>query len=107
MLLQVWRKKKSRNKKTQLAAKRISRAYVDSRFASPSGEFEIPGEEAQLGQDARCWLGEFSCVNSWGKIDDTNCLFYIKERVGASTPVDRVVPLTKGPADIDSLALDF
>ena len=90
-----------------MAAKHISRVYVDSRFALPSGEFEIPGEEVQLGQDARCWLGEVSCVNSWDTIDDTNCLFYMRERASTSVAVDRIIALTKGPADVDSLALDL
>ena len=56
-----------------------------------------------LDRSNRVWLGEFSTIASWDTIDNANNLMYIIEQLdGVLSP--RIVQVTTGPHDLDSLA---
>lgn len=86
--------------------KQTTRIYLDSRYALPDGSFEIPGGGIECDPTDRVWLSEFSTVASWVTIDTTNQNLYVIEQTvpGEAVWNKRIVVLTPGPHDMDSLA---
>jgi hypothetical protein len=82
---------------------RVSKVFLDSRYALPDGSIEIPGGGLLLQPTNRCWLAEFSTVASWGTIDSTNNILYVVEP-GSQL---RAVSLSFGVHDLDSLATEI
>ena len=88
----------------RLGGDRVTKIFLDSRYALADGSIEIPGG-VLLEPTNRVWLGEFSCVSSWDTIDSTNNRLYVEERVPAVPAVyRRVVIIPSGVYDVDSLA---
>jgi hypothetical protein len=89
--------------------KQATRIYLDSRYALPDGSFEIPGGGIECDPTDRVWLSEFSTVASWHTIDDTNRFMYVIEQTtpGVAAWNKRVIGLSTGPHDMDSLATDI
>ena len=87
----------------RLGGERITKVFLDSRYALPDGSLQIPGGGVLLDPDNRCWLGEFSTVASWGTIDATNNILYVQEQT-TGAPNNRAIALPTGPHDMDSLA---
>ncbi len=83
--------------------KQATRIYLDSRFALSDGSFEIPGGGIECDPTDRVWLSEFSTVASWHSVDMTNQVLYVIEQTTTSWNM-RVVPVSTGPHDMDSLA---
>ena len=88
--------------------KQATRVYLDSRFALPDGSLEIPGG-FECDPSDRVWLSEFSTVASWHTVDDTNQFMYVIEQTvpGEAVWNRRLVVLSPGPHDMDSLAEDI
>ena len=88
--------------------KQATRIYLDSRYALPDGTIEIPGGGIECDPNDKVWLSEFSTVASWHTVDDTNQFMYVIEQTvpGEAAWNRRLVLLTPGPHDVDSLAAD-
>jgi len=77
---------------------RVSKLFLDSRYALPDGSFEVPGDALEMHPNSRCWLGEFTCVASWNTIDQTN-----RELVVVEGTVPRTIYIPMGVHDLSSL----
>lgn len=88
----IYHKEKTMNQRA------VTKVFLDSRYASPNGLFEIPGEALILEPTSRCWLGEFTCVASWDTIDATNDTVTVNEM-----GINRILYIPHGPHDVDSL----
>ena len=88
--------------------KQATRIYLDSRYALPDGTIEIPGG-IECDPNDKVWLSEFSTVASWHTVDDTSQFMCVIEQTvpGEAAWSRRLVPLTPGPHDVDSLAADI
>ncbi len=83
--------------------------YLDSRHALPDGTVEIPGGGIECDPNDKVWLSEVSTVASWHTVGDTNQFMYVIEQTapGEAAWNRRVVVLSPGPHDMDSLAEDM
>ena len=64
----------------RLGGDRVTKIFLDSRYALADGSIEIPGG-LLLEPTNKCCLGEFSCVSSWDTIDSTNNRLYVEEKL--------------------------
>ncbi len=79
-----------------------TRIYLDSRYALPDGTIEIPGGGIECDP-------EFSTVASWHTVDDASQFMYVIEQTvpGVAAWNRRLVVLSPGPHDMDSLAAEI
>lgn len=78
----------------------VSKVFLDSRYHTQDGRFEIPGEALLLNPTSRIWLGEFTCVAAWATIDSSNDLMIVREGPGNTA---REIFIPRGPHDLNSL----
>ena len=85
---------------------RITKVFLDSRYALSDGSIQIPGGGVQFDPSNKCWLGEFSTVASWDTIDAANNILYVQE-LSTGAPNNRAIALTTGPRDMESLTVEL
>ena len=80
--------------------------YIDSRYrasGSPSNfEYELP-ETVELPKNTRAFITEFTSVNNWDTISQSNNQMYVVEELDIATQVPRVLTITQNPYDTDRL----
>ena len=84
----------------------VRKLYIDSRFATKgnSSKFEVDlGESLTLPKDTVAYITSALIPCAWDTVDESNRNFYILERSSASTFKGRIVQLTVGPHDSESL----
>ena len=87
------------------APRHVSKLFLDSRYALPDGTFVVPGGEALLlTEDTKVWLQDFTCINCFDTLDDTNRNLYIWEELGGSW---RIEQLPAGPTDLETLRVNL
>ncbi len=83
---------------------RVTKVFLDSRYALADGSLEIPSGGLLLEPSDRCWLGEVSCVSSWDTVASTSNLLYVEERLFATSISRRTVAIPNGGFDVETLA---
>ena len=88
----------------------VRKLYVDSRYLSsgdPSSfEYELP-ETVELPKDTVAYVTEFTCVNGWDTVNDSNMFFYIAEERSDFTYKGRRIALAHKPHDSETLRSDI